>query len=134
MGDRCYVSVQCLQTARAEFEALGLRPEFGTDPNAAVVTLARDEMNYGALMEIEPFAIEGTIFTYAATAGDNYGPILIAAHDGDYQIVDRQGNQGEHPIVSVTDATGALDREELQAAVNYWRILALVQHVFDRAM
>ena len=125
MGDRCYVTVVCKQDDREAFEDLGFDPEWGTDGEARVVTLAAAEMNGGAADEMEHFARQGLTFDYAADAGDDYWPVLMVAHAGEFQVVQRV-HDSQCPAVEVTDADGTLNQGMLRDAREYWRIKALV--------
>ena len=131
MGDRCYVTVVCKQDDREAFEELGLDPDCGTDREAPVVTLAAAEMNGGASDEMEHLAEQGLTFDYASDAGDEYGPALMVAHAGAWQVVERV-HDSRCPAVTVVDADGTLNEGMLRDARAYWRIKALVDAEFAR--
>ena len=131
MGDRCYVTVVCKQDDREAFDDLGFDPEWGTDGEARVVTLAAEEMNGGASDEMEILAKRGLTFDYASEAGIDYGPALMVAHAGKWQCVERV-HDSQCPAVAVTDADGTLNQGMLQDARNYWRIKMLVDAEFAR--
>ena len=129
MGDRCYVTVVCKQDDREAFEDLGLDQEWGTDGAAPVVSLAAAEMNGGASDEMEHLAEQGLTFDYASDAGVDYGPALMVAHAGEWQLVERV-HDSRCPAVSVTDADGTLNQGMLRDARAYWRIKTRVDAAF----
>ena len=68
---------------------------------------------------------QGLTFDYAADAGDDYWPVLMVAHAGEFQVVQRV-HDSQCPAVEVTDADGTLNQGMLRDAREYWRIKALV--------
>jgi hypothetical protein len=123
MGDRAYAEVICSAKDAAVFEALG----FGEEEHwkglpEGVSFLVDQEANYGNSSSLRELAERGYVFIARHDAGGEYDAARLVSDGKGFSEVDAMVHE-PRPCVAV-NATGFVDKKQLQAVRKYWRAVS----------
>ena len=126
MSDRSYVEFHFREEDREKLiEAMGLGE--GEYENSAPGLWTDCEVNYGGEEALRDAAEAGFTFHGYSGAGVAYGPMVFAAHAGEYQWCD--ANMDGEPVVAC-DSAGEFCPDGLKRLRRYVALLAKVkQHI-----
>jgi hypothetical protein len=131
MGDRTWVQITCHKDDREdvanffgepqeEFPEIENHPPKTRTPNNSII-MCYDQVNYGGCCEFEILAKERRIpFIACSGGGDEYGPSMIAAHDGEICVMD-----GDYsalcPVIRMS-GPGVFDESDIVQANRYYAL------------
>ncbi len=123
MGDRAYAQVFCRAKDVAAFEELGFgEQEYWKRLPEGVSFLVDQEANYGNSSSLRELAERGYIFIAQHDAGGDYDAARLVSDGKTFCDVAAMVHE-PLPCVAV-NASGFVDKKQLQAVRKYWRATA----------
>jgi hypothetical protein len=123
MGDRAYAQVLCRGKDVAAFEELDFgEQEYWMDLPEGVSFLVDQEANYGNSSSLRELAERGYVFIAQHDAGGDYDAARLVSDGKTFCEVDAMVHE-PRPCVAV-NASGLVDKKQLQAVRKYWRAVA----------
>lgn len=123
MGDRAYAQVICSAKDVAVFEELGFGEEqYWSGLPEGVSFLVDQEANYGHSSSLRELAARGYVFIAQHDAGGEYDAARLVSDGKAFSEVDAMVHEAR-PCVAV-NASGFVDKKQLQAVRKYWRAVA----------
>jgi hypothetical protein len=123
MGDRAYAQVICSTKDVAAFEELGFGEEqYWRELSEGVSFLVDEEANYGHSSSLGELAEKGYVFIAQHDAGAEYDAARLVSDGKAFFEVAAMVHEAR-PCVAV-NASGFVDKKQLQAVRKYWRAVA----------